>query len=150
MDINHSLTPPETPRPARPWTGRRILFLGVIGAIAAASLTAGVRLMHARSGTDSAEARDAVRFEDLQAIVAQVQDMYQAGGKLPASLEEIEKTAKGRLSVADPETFEVYEYRVLDEKRYEVCASFERASSGGPSEHGVGRSCFQVVMNDAR
>ncbi len=146
MDINTRKTAHDAPLPPRPWTSRRILFIGIIGAIAAASLTAGVRLMNARVGNDSAEARDAERFEDLQAIVAQAQEMYEAGGRLPPSLEEIEKTTKRRLSVADPQTFEVYEYRVLDEHRFEVCASFERASSGGPNEHGVGRSCFQVVM----
>ncbi len=142
MDI----TPKDLPPVSRPWTSRRILFLGIIGAILAASLTAGVRLMNYRAGTGGAEARDADRFNDLQAISSEAQEMYTANGILPASLDEIEKNAKGRLSVADPETFELYEYRVLGEKQFEVCARFERAASDGPDEHEAGRSCFQVVM----
>lgn len=128
------------------WTPRRIIFLGVVGAILAASLTAGVRLMNARVDEGDADGRDAKRVADLQAIVARAQEAYERDRALPMSLDDLQAKTKGRLAVADPQTFEVYEYRVLEPHRFEVCARFEQAASGGPDEHGVGRSCFQVGM----
>ena len=137
----------DTSLPSRPWTARRIVFLGIVGAILAASLTAGARLMNARLGEGGALERDEKRMADLQEIVARAQEVYERDHVLPASLDELQSKTKGRLSVADPESFEVYEYRLLEPTKFEVCARFERAASGGPDEHGVGRSCFQVTMN---
>ena len=130
----------------RPWTSRRIIFLGIIGAILAASLTAGMRLMNAQVGEGDARERDAQRMADLQTIVAVVQELHKSEATLPKTLAEIEARAKRRIQVADRQTFEFYEYRVLEPTKFEVCARFETASAGGPDEHGVGRDCFEVVV----
>lgn len=132
------------PRAPSPWTPRRIIFLGVVGSILALSVTAGVRLMNAKVAERDAGPRDDKRLADLQAIAERAQEIYASERVLPKTLAEIEKKGKGRLSVADPQTFEVYEYNVLEEKRFEVCARFEAATSGGPTEHAVGRDCFEV------
>lgn len=142
MDISPTSSPPPA---GKAWTSRRILFLGVIGAILATTLTAGVRLMNTHVGDGDAVERDARRLADLQTIVAVVQELYAREPVLPKTMAEVEAKAKRRVPVADPQTFEVYEYRVLDATKFEVCARFERAASGGPDEHGVGRDCFQVV-----
>jgi hypothetical protein len=127
------------------WTPRRIIFLGVVGAILAVSVTVGVRMMNARVGERDAGGRDEKRMADLLAIATRAQELYERDKALPKTLAEIEKQTDGRLAVADPQTFEVYEYRALEEKSFEVCAKFEKAvGSGGPDEHGAGRSCFQV------
>lgn len=139
MDINPSLAAAP-----RTWTPRRIIFLGVVGAILAASLTAGVRMMNAKVDERDAGSRDEQRFRDLRAIAERAQEIYERERVIPTTLAEIEKKAKGRLSVADPQTFEVYEYNVLDGIRFEVCGRFEAAASGGPGEHGAGRNCFQM------
>ncbi len=130
----------------RPWTSRRIIFLGIIGAILAASLTAGMRLMNAQVGEGDARERDAQRMADLQTIVAVVQELHKSEATLPKTLAEIEARAKRRIQVADRQTFEFYEYRVLEPTKFEVCARFETAAAGGPDEHGVGRDCFEVVV----
>ena len=137
---------PMTSLSPRPWTSRRIIFLGIVGAILAASLTAGVRLMNAHVGEGDARERDAQRMADVQGIVAVVQELYKSEMALPASMAEIEAKAKRRLQVADRQTFEFYEYRVLEPTKFEVCARFETAAAGGPEEHGVGRDCFEVVV----
>jgi hypothetical protein len=139
-----TLTPP--PAIPSPWTSRRIIFLGVVGAILALSLTVGVRLMNAKVDEGDAGARDEKRVTDLQAIAERAQEIYESERVIPKTLEEIERKAKGRLSVADPQTFEVYEYNVLGGNRFEVCARFEEAASGGPGEHSAGRDCFQVTV----
>ncbi|MGE4063585.1 MAG: hypothetical protein AB7E79_09470 [Rhodospirillaceae bacterium] len=138
------MIPDASPSPAA-WTPRRILFLGVVGAVLAVSLTAGVRLMNARVAEGDAPARDEKRFADLQVIVARAQEVYAAHKTLPRTLDEIQQKSDGPMSVADPQTFEVYEYNVLGASRFEVCARFEEASAG-PAEHRAGRSCFQVQV----
>ena len=135
-------TPPPTASSA--WTSRRIIFLGIVGAILAASLTAGARLMNARVDEGDAGTGDEKRLADLQAITARAQEIYEGERALPKSLEESEQKTNGHLSVADPETFEVYEHTVLEEKRFEVCARFKSAAAGGPAEHTAGRDCFEV------
>jgi len=137
---------PMTSLSPRPWTSRRIIFLGIVGAILAASLTAGVRLMNAHVGEGDARERDAQRIADLQTIVAVVQELHKSETTLPQTLVEIEAKAKRRIQVADRQTFEFYEYRVLEPTKFEVCARFETAAAGGPEEHGVGRDCFEVVV----
>ena len=126
------------------WTPRRTIFLGVIAAILGLSLTIGIRLMNARVNEGTAAARDARRMADLQLIVTRALEIYESEKILPKTLGEIEEKTKARLSVADPQTFEVYEYNVLGENRFEVCARFEEGASGGPEEHAAGRSCFEA------
>jgi hypothetical protein len=129
---------------SRPGTPRRIVFLGIVGAVLAASLTAGVRLMNARLDESGASARDERRMADLRAIIERAQEFYETHKALPTSLDELQAKTTGRVPVADPETFEVYEYRVLEPRLLEVCARFEEASAGGPDERRAGRTCFQM------
>jgi hypothetical protein len=79
-------------------------------------------------------------------------------GALPRSLEEVDDEVLRQAGYGfdmrkDPATGELFEYRRLGDRRYEVCADFEtsskdaRAQEFGPypgdlEEHEAGRTCF--------
>jgi hypothetical protein len=79
-------------------------------------------------------------------------------GSLPESLEEIDdevlrQAGYGFDARKDPATGELFEYRRLADRRYEVCADFETSSEDGRAqefgpypgdleEHEAGRTCF--------
>lgn len=87
---------------------------------------------------------DRRRSESLQSISAMLHDQSQVA--LPDSLAAL--TAR-----SDPVTGEPYEYRKIDENRYELCATFAtdtRAEAGrGPGlrsfrAHSAGRWCYDL------
>lgn len=86
---------------------------------------------------------DQRRVGDLQQIEAAVNLYWTRHGRLPASLEELSREAGVRLSAGEPAMPEQYEYRALDEMRFELCAVFESPQSAGFWSHGAGRQCFQ-------
>ena len=68
------------------------------------------------------------------------------GRPLPRTLQEIAQQARDRrVSLRDPATDAPYEYRVVDEKHFELCATFElprdRSEDVGWN-HPAGRHCF--------
>jgi len=77
-------------------------------------------------------------------------------GRLPMSLEELSAEAGIGINARDPATMEVYGYRPLDQRKFELCAVFERESgqaSGfatGFWSHGAGRRCFQLIVRELR
>jgi len=123
-----------------PWTARRIIFLGLVGGIAAAALTVGVRMMYAHVDEDDAGHRDAQRFSDLQALADTAVEIARKDGRLPQSLDELREKAGHPLQFADPQTFEIYGYRVVDGGKIEVCATFEQRAAG----QDAGRNCMTL------
>lgn len=116
---------------------------------------------------------DQRRISDLQQISYAVLTYWDTRGRLPKSLEEIKndkiEPAIYLPSVQDPRTGEPYEYRVLGEKTYELCAVFETESSSTSKrirkpvpavlvylgedsrwDHGIGRACFQREVSKQR
>ena len=100
---------------------------------------------------------DARRVEQLRVISNAVDLYWTRQGRLPASLEELERAQGMGESLVDPGTGRAHEYRVLGEKRYELCASFARspAGDGRPLQgdfwaHGAGRQCFLLEPEDVR
>ena len=105
---------------------------------------------------------DRQRVEDLQSISTNVRSYYTREKKLPASLEELQRDALVfRLSIRDARSGKLYEYRVLDEQSYELCAEFERdttqeqerprSSYQEPSvfwKHSEGRHCYQLEIKE--
>ena len=96
---------------------------------------------------------DERRVEDLNGIRAAVNDYWRQNNRLPASVEE---AGHGTALYRDPESGEVYEYRVRGERSYELCAVFERAFT--PEEpglanrfwpHPAGRHCFALSAGTA-
>lgn len=100
---------------------------------------------------------DQRRVSDIQQISHAVNSYWERKGKLPLSFEELKTQPYLYIqSVKDPRTQEPYEYLVLGDKKYELCAVFEtdsgeyrqRAKVPTPfSEevwnHGIGRTCFE-------
>ena len=102
---------------------------------------------------------DQIRTSNLQQISFALDEYWARNQKLPETLEGLQDSRYYFVeSIADPITKEPYEYRVLGEKQYELCATFDLASteSGAglrfPSkvskvwEHGVGRICFELEI----
>ena len=72
------------------------------------------------------------RVADLHGITAAV-DLYRTRhGRLPESLDDLAAEPRLTISTRDPTSSEMYGYRVLDDGRYEVCATFA-AASGAPA-----------------
>jgi hypothetical protein len=89
---------------------------------------------------------DEVRIEDINLISTLVRNHYAAYKKLPQSLAEFSGNPSLRLS--DPETRVPYEYRALDEPRFELCAVFSTDNRADTHRspifrvHGAGHQCF--------
>jgi len=120
---------------------QRSIVLGAAGAAVVGAVVVGLVLL----GPPEQERErriDDRRVTDLHGIAAAT-DLYRTRhGRLPASLDDLAAEPGLRISTSDPTTSEMYEYRALDDERYEVCATFA-ADSGAPirSSSIVQRSC---------
>jgi hypothetical protein len=127
------------------WPTRRILFTGVVAAILTMTLTVGVRLMNEKvAERDAPTHSDDRRLEDLQRIADAAVEIYKTEGALPQTLDEVQKKARN-IRTADPETFEIYGYRVIDPTKIEVCARLREEHPGALAGKD-GRRCFEVSV----
>jgi hypothetical protein len=124
----------------------------VLGAVAA-----GFALV----GTPAArrlERLDERRLGELRATLGEVVALCRAGGAppslrrpLPATLDELAGQARGRrVARADPAGMP-YGYRVLDERRLELCATFDQPRDADVDvfwNHPAGRHCFTIDVLD--
>lgn len=99
---------------------------------------------------------DQRRTSDLQQISSAVQVYWDQQKKLPQGFDDLKQQQFTYIeSVQDPETRVPYEYLVLGEKTYELCAVFATDSSQIETKtraptpfsaeqwnHGIGRTCF--------
>jgi hypothetical protein len=119
----------------------RSIVLGVSGAAVAVAVVLGIGFLG--SPAQERERRvDDRRLADLHAITAAADLYWTRHGRLPASLDDLAAEPGLGISTRDPTTSEMYEYRALDDGRYEVCATFA-AESGPPTESAsiIQRSC---------
>ena len=94
---------------------------------------------------------DERRVSDLQNISSAIDSYWRLNEQLPENLEALQDQRYFVQSIQDPETEEPYEYRVLSQVTYELCAVFVAESSllpkpsfsQKPWEHGIGRTCFE-------
>jgi hypothetical protein len=124
-------------------------LLGSALVIAVAAIVAGVIVV----GTP-AEGRmqrlDRIRAADLREIVAAVDRYWRQHERLPASLRDVAADPRSDVSVVDPATETEYEYRIVDDDSYELCAVFDLASIPERRErgtfwlHDAGRNCFEL------
>ncbi len=95
---------------------------------------------------------DERRVADLRSLAASVDLFFTRRSKLPASLEELESALGPGLSRADPATRQPYTYRPLGDRRYELCALFDRASPGPVRgefwSHREGEHCFPLDIQN--
>ena len=105
--------------------------------------------------TSRAKAFDQDRLNDISQLQYQVQDFYRRNAALPATLTELEAEGYSLQNVLrDPQTDELYEYAVIDNTHFELCASFttdnrndsETERFYGPGgknfAHGAERTCY--------
>jgi hypothetical protein len=91
---------------------------------------------------------DERRVEDLNALRADIGAYWRVNRRLPASLGE---ASRDPALYRDPVSGDAYEYRVLGERSYELCATFERPYSPDRPQlatrfwpHPAGRHCFAL------
>ena len=75
------------------------------------------------------EAMDEVRRRNIQSVQSVISVYYEQKGELPDKLEDLDDQSSSlhgiQANFKDPRTEEPYEYRVVDAKSYEICATFE-------------------------
>lgn len=131
----------------------RAIF-GAVFAVAVAAAIAGGLVLVGSPREARLERLDVERVADLRRISSAVEMFHARTGALPASLDDIGPQGAWRQPPVDPETGAPYEYRVLEERRYELCATFSRASEdrppGGNADvlwaHTAGRQCFPLQV----
>lgn len=109
-----------------------------------------------------AKAFDTQRASDIQRLQGGVQNYFNKYQRMPESLEELREEGMVRKFVLeDPDSGEPYEFRIIDEQRYEICAIFttdnrdeeeEFYQPRGPYEssflHGAERTCFEQNIRE--
>jgi hypothetical protein len=91
---------------------------------------------------------DERRVDDLRSISAELDFYWTREGTLPSSLEELANEPGVFLELFDPESDQPYEYRVLSDNTYELCAQFSRNTTEERDRyrdywsHEAGRQCF--------
>ena len=114
------------------------------------------------------EKLDFQRIDDLNNVQSQIVYYWQKKEALPASLNELTDSISGYKAPLDPETGAIYEYRILSNLTFELCANFSadsptdkasqlrQTSSIGPLglensswQHQAGRTCFTRTIDPA-
>ena len=135
---------------------RSIVSLVVFILVIVVTLTAVVGGFFVIDSPQVAQAKkyDQQRVDDLYNLSSMITDYYQQNEKLPDDL-SAEKFAR----LKDPQTDQVYEYKVLGEKEYELCATFSLAVDlndreyyyGGNKDwsfYKEGYQCFSTRVNE--
>ena len=131
------------------------IFLGVVICGVLAAVIYGMTLVGS-PGEQRALQFDQRRISDLQQISSAVQVYWEQQKKLPQGFDDLKQQQFTYIeSVQDPETQVPYEYRIMGEKTYELCAVFATDSSQVETKtrtptpfsaeqwnHGIGRACF--------
>jgi len=147
------------------------MFATLAGILVLASIVLGFSVMGSPM-RQRALRFDADRVSDLQTIQWQVVNYWQSKGVLPKELSELEDTISGYMVPLDPRTDVAYVYKVLDKKKFELCATFEEPTQdlkgrgeygrdvvysdygiiGGPEmenwKHDIGETCFERDIDE--
>ena len=110
------------------------MITAVAAAVAAGFAVVGSPAMQREIRLDDKRIED---FADLQLAVATYRDRHNG---LPRSLDELDSRGRTR----DPLTSQPYEYLVLGDDRFQLCATFQQRSNdrAGFWYHDAGRHCF--------
>lgn len=134
------------------------VFVALVIMMVGASIVGGLLLAGSPAKTRQTKLDDQ-RQVDLQMISTAVDVYWSQNRQLPGDLEQLSRERAARLrSIHDPQTGELYEYRVTGDSSYELCAIFdtwdlsadERNRTGPYATgarfwtHGPGRGCFPV------
>jgi hypothetical protein len=96
---------------------------------------------------------DNQRTSDLSSIQGAITEYYRNNNSLPVDLVTLSKSVVYYgFDMKDPKTLEDYEYRIITNNSYELCANFETDDSDKAEVknryvdtwyHGIGRQCFE-------
>ena len=123
--------------------------LSIASVVVLGSIVAGVILVGGPAEGRS-ERLDDERVEDLQGIMRAVDQFWKDHERLPETLEDLARDPRERVNTVDPASAEAYEYLVLDEHTYQLCATFDgesrvlRRPSADFWSHAGGRQCFEL------
>jgi len=109
---------------------------------------------------------DDERVGHLQNIQYEITNFWQSKERLPKDLEELKSELRGFIPPRDPESDASYEYHIIAPLKFELCATFgaeandmqfgrTKPISAEPFgentlfPHGVGRTCFERVIDPA-
>lgn len=128
----------------------RQAFVALVVAAVAASVLGGLFLLG--SPRKERERRlDDRRIADLRALAGAVDLYWTRAGRLPPSLGGLLREQGIEVNTMDPESNRPYDYRVLGDKGYELCAEFSQGTSdegavarGDFWSHGPGSQCFRL------
>ena len=99
------------------------------------------------------EALDRRRVDDLHVIALQVKLYRTTHGALPPSLAAVDSSRIAPIS-RDPVTGEPYEYEILSDSTFALCATFalpsEPDSRPDSDAHPAGRYCFPDLLGATR
>ncbi len=110
---------------------------------------------------------DERRTQDLSSLQSQIINYWQKKNALPQNLDQMANDILGIVIPRDPKTGASYEYKVLSDLKFELCATFETSSSdqntNGPKaipmmypypggdvqtwQHNAERTCFQRTID---
>lgn len=71
---------------------------------------------------------DEQKIQSLQTIQIDIETYWYSNKKLPRALTELKGTKYTSNGLTDPQTNKAYEYKLTDEKHYQLCAEFNLAS----------------------
>ena len=139
---------PGTPGAAR---GRTILLLAVSAVVAIAVVVGFLAL--GTPATERERRLDDTRLEDLRALSSRVVGHHRRTGSLPATLAAV-VLPRGSV-VVDPARGDPYEYEVVDDSTFRLCATFDHPTEDDPARmaydawaHGAGRTCYRFRITD--
>ncbi len=148
-------------KPAAPGAIRLLGWLAILAVVSAIVLA----FLEIGSPADARRDRsDAIRVERLTSLTRAVRAYFAAHKKLPANFDELaKKRPVSSPDLEDPVTKKPFEYRIVDETQFELCATFEmdwtleRARKKGLlyweplpfAEHKKGRQCFTLSAKKA-
>jgi hypothetical protein len=137
------------------WSGKGIFAVAV--AIMVVTAVAGGLILIGSPSQERIRRIDAQRVADLSAIASNV-DLYWTRHKsLPASLTYLSKEQGGSVQLLDRDTKQPYEYRMLSDSNYELCAHFAQTPTDQSDTlhknfwaHGQGRQCFNLKVQEVK
>jgi hypothetical protein len=121
----------------------------VVAVVVTAAIVTGIYELGSPS-EERARRLDERRVQDLSGIARAADVYWTRHMRLPASLEALQTETGANITIADPDTGMIYEFRPLEGEKYELCAVFngesrdsERGVDAGFWSHRDGRQCFQ-------
>jgi type II secretory pathway pseudopilin PulG len=96
---------------------------------------------------------DERRVSDLQSLARALQQRHARTGRLPTRLEDAVDGLMLSTLPVDPVTSAPYEYEIVGESRFQLCATFSTASGRGLQDfwmHEPGRHCFELEVSELR